>query len=1050
MLFNISDNKVSFDLFGKTAEYDKIPFALYQLSEAFEIKIKEDVEQLKKNRENGQPLLITNEGYNAEGKLATSYKVIPWAWDNIDEVKGMMRNIGSFVSKTLSLYGIKLNPNWQHISAPWVTRATEISDIMNKAQGDTFQLAAQNLANTYQRAYNEELAKDYGLSFGILSSSFTAHLVYAAQATAKEMKDKERAAEVASAMTGDPMAHIVTKVFEVIYPLYMNSAEPALIKLLGEYYSYVLSLLAKELGYDFDAVISKFDMEASSKALEKHEGKEAIFAALKKNPSNGVVIGYAIENDLLDDELCDYAKEASPIFMERVVNWAITVLAKIYNEGKLFNKPLINDDNRKIVIGLMRFFKSENPNLVENENWQKVLMGAFTYEIGKHLTDLGEISICIASPLDFDARARSGKKFTLSKETKAMFVFLCNELFFSSAYTSASFLGIKTPLSIEAIDKSLNDWNKKLDERAAELAEQAEIARKKQERENKNKEKNMGIAFIVFACICIFSGIGFAVTESIFMAIVMFGISIGLFIAGPKKIASWKAYIEVEDKEIIAKKKADRQAAFQKNKNKIILYTVLGILGLAAIIILPIVISNSVELASRDKFTTQAEMLEHLEGWWLCDDENKALRITDDGKVYYGTSAEQQYTNVTFEPDKGCFEINGDEFVLKNGGIQTTITKEKYGDPYKVDISFYKKTATNGVGKTISDGTYIFRIEDDGKSLSVTDIVDSTVQRVVIPASLDGYTVVAIGDMAFDDNKTITSVVLPDTIKSIGMMAFDECSNLTSIDLGSSCTSIGGSAFSGCRRLAAITLPNTIKEINYSAFKNCTALKSITIPEGITEIQNHTFYGCSNLTKIVIPSTLKSIGDNAFTGATSSTDVYITNLASWCKIEYEDIYSHPFLWGGDLYLNNSKVKNLVVTSAITEVGKFAFYNCSSIQSVSFKGNNTKILKQAFSGCSNLTSIDFHNVAEIGAFAFGDCDSLTTCTITSSVKLISNRPFYDCKNLTNVYFEVTSGWSRSTIGYSTSSEAISVTDSEYNASTLSATYTQYFAYEWHRD
>lgn len=57
------------------------------------------------------------------------------------------------------------------------------------------------------------------------ASSFTAHLVYSAQAT---MKDKERAAEVASAMTGDPMAHIVTKVFEVIYPLYMNSTESAI------------------------------------------------------------------------------------------------------------------------------------------------------------------------------------------------------------------------------------------------------------------------------------------------------------------------------------------------------------------------------------------------------------------------------------------------------------------------------------------------------------------------------------------------------------------------------------------------------------------------------------------------------------------------------------------------------------------------------------------------------------------------------------------------------------------------------------------------------
>lgn len=62
MPFNIFDDKVSFDLFGKTAGYDKTPFVLYQLSKAFEIKIKEDVEKLRKNRENDHPLRIANEG----------------------------------------------------------------------------------------------------------------------------------------------------------------------------------------------------------------------------------------------------------------------------------------------------------------------------------------------------------------------------------------------------------------------------------------------------------------------------------------------------------------------------------------------------------------------------------------------------------------------------------------------------------------------------------------------------------------------------------------------------------------------------------------------------------------------------------------------------------------------------------------------------------------------------------------------------------------------------------------------------------------------------
>ena len=236
----------------------------------------------------------------------------------MDEVKAFMSGIGGFVSKILTTYGVKINPNWNHISAPWVGRVTEIGEVLGKALGDSFTCAAQNIANTYQRAYNEELSRDYGLSFGILSSSLTAHLVYAAQSAAKEQKDKERAANFASEVAGNPMEKILIAAYETIYPLYMNSAEPALIKVLGEYYSYVVSLLAKELGYNYDDIENQYSLEDSLAILYHRDiDKETIFEALSKNPSNGVVIGYAIQHDFLDDELCQYGHKASPLFIDR-------------------------------------------------------------------------------------------------------------------------------------------------------------------------------------------------------------------------------------------------------------------------------------------------------------------------------------------------------------------------------------------------------------------------------------------------------------------------------------------------------------------------------------------------------------------------------------------------------------------------------------------------------------------------------------------------------------------------------------------------------------
>lgn len=58
MNFDISSDKVSFELYGSRAEYDKTLFALFQLSESFEVKIKNDVEILRTNQNNEQPVKI--------------------------------------------------------------------------------------------------------------------------------------------------------------------------------------------------------------------------------------------------------------------------------------------------------------------------------------------------------------------------------------------------------------------------------------------------------------------------------------------------------------------------------------------------------------------------------------------------------------------------------------------------------------------------------------------------------------------------------------------------------------------------------------------------------------------------------------------------------------------------------------------------------------------------------------------------------------------------------------------------------------------------------
>ena len=98
----------------------------------------------------------------------------------------------------------------------------------------------------------------------------------------------------------------------------------------------------------------------------------------------------------------------------------------------------------------------------------------------------------------------------------------------------------------------------------------------------------------------------------------------------------------------------------------------------------------------------------------------------------------------------------------------------------------------------------------------------------------DGVT--SIGDVAFFECSSLTSVTIPDSVTSIGDSAFQYCSSLESINISDSLSKIPDSCFSGCSKLTNITLPNRLTSIGDSAFFECSSLIEITIPSKIERI----------------------------------------------------------------------------------------------------------------------------------------------------------------------------------------------------------------------
>ena len=124
------------------------------------------------------------------------------------------------------------------------------------------------------------------------------------------------------------------------------------------------------------------------------------------------------------------------------------------------------------------------------------------------------------------------------------------------------------------------------------------------------------------------------------------------------------------------------------------------------------------------------------------------------------------------------------------------------------------------------------------------------------------------------EDKSITSISIPDSVTEIGRGVFEDCTSLQIVDIPNSVTEIGDYAFYGCTSLQSIDIPNSVTKIGGSAFSGCTSLQSIDIPNSVTDIGRAAFSGCASLQAIDIPNSVTEIGPEAFRNCTSLKKLY--------------------------------------------------------------------------------------------------------------------------------------------------------------------------------
>ena len=433
---------------------------------------------------------------------------------------------------------------------------------------------------------------------------------------------------------------------------------------------------------------------------------------------------------------------------------------------------------------------------------------------------------------------------------------------------------------------------------------------------------------------------------------------------------------------------------------------------------------------------------------------NSVTSIGDE--AFYGCSGLTSITipnSITSIGDYAFYDCTGLETVINFSNLAFTKGLGNYGY-----VAYYADKVVNAPNGTII-GDYVFSTLDGKHTLSE---YLGNANEIILPENCKGEKYV-IGNNVFTNNKTITSITIPNSVINIGSQAFYMCSGLKTVinhsnltfSKGSSSNGyiayyvnkvynapdgsiegdyifgkpnglntllyylgneqrlnlpvnyegesyiIGAYTFKNNTTITSIVIPNNVTSIGDEAFYNCEGLTSITIPNSVTSIGYRAFYGCSGLTSITIPNSVTSIGIKAFNGCSGLESIVVD--------KGNTTYDSRDNCNSLIETRNNRLivgcKKSVIPNNVTSIGDGAFYGCSGLTSITIPNSVTSIGIEAFYGCSGLTSITIPNsVTSIGYQAFAYCSGLTSVTIGDGVTSFGNEIFYKCSSLKSIVVE----------------------------------------------
>lgn len=290
-------------------------------------------------------------------------------------------------------------------------------------------------------------------------------------------------------------------------------------------------------------------------------------------------------------------------------------------------------------------------------------------------------------------------------------------------------------------------------------------------------------------------------------------------------------------------------------------------------------------------------------------------------------------------------------------------------------------------------------------------INNELLENLVIPEDI-----VIVPEYSFINCNSLLSLVIGDSVKAINPYAFADCANLATVQLGNETLKIGDYAFSNCVKLTEVSVPGNVRILGNYAFHKCTSLHTFTFGDKLSTVGEYAFAECTSLRTINIKDSVVKINNYAFNNCVALEYInYDGSADTWAMINFTHSSSNPMhLNKAKAYFKGELVKNIVINKA-TAVNAYAFYKCSSLESVVLGDSVTSIGAYAFQGCPVLESAKLN--ANIGEGVFADCPYFESIELGKNVKSIgawafSNDTYFD----SITYDGIQSEWDAVSKGY----------------------------------